>query len=286
MRLARCLLIPFMPAATIPSLPDPKSVSSQWVAIPVTAAGVPPTTLRAWWSRPVRSPWRGAVLVLPEVFGVNGWVRSVADRLAGQGFAALAIPVFARTAPDLELGYDDQGLTLGREHRDRVTASSFLADAAAAVDWLQLSLQAEGLVDQPMGCVGFCFGGHLALLAATLPAIGATCSFYGARVSSHRPGGGAPTLEVLPTIPGRLCCFVGAADPLIPAAEVEAIRVAMTAANAGIDPQQPQARHRLWIEPQAGHGYLCEARADFLPEAAARAWEAMLQLFGSGLGGA
>ena len=162
------------------------------------------------------------------MFGVNGWVRSVADRLAGQGYAALAIPVFARTAPDLELGYDDQGLSLGREHRDQVTASAFLADATAAVRWLQQSLKAEGLADHPLGCVGFCFGGHLALLAATLPAIGATCSFYGARVSSTRPGGGAPTLEVLSEIPGRLCCFVGAADPLIPAEEVQAIRLAMT----------------------------------------------------------
>lgn len=258
---------------------------SQWVAIPVAAAAVPPTTLRAWWSRPVRSPWRGAVLVLPEVFGVNGWVRSVADRLAGQGYEALAIPVFARTAPDLELGYDDQGLSLGREHRDQVTASAFLADATAAVHWLQQSLKAEGLADHPLGCVGFCFGGHLALLAATLPAIGATCSFYGARVSSTRPGGGAPTLEVLSEIPGRLCCFVGAADPLIPAEEVQAIRSAMTAANAGIDPQQPQARHRLWIEPLAGHGYLCEARADFRPAEAARAWEAMLQVFSASLSG-
>jgi carboxymethylenebutenolidase len=272
-----------MPAATIPSLPDPESVRAQWVAIPVTAAGVPPTTLRAWWSRPVRAPLRGAVLVLPEVFGVNGWVRSVADRLAGQGYAALAIPSFARTAPELDLGYDDQGLSLGREHRDRVTASAFLADAGAAVRWLQQTLEPEGLADQPLGCVGFCFGGHLALLAATLPAIGATCAFYGARVSLTRPGGGPPTLEVLPQIPGRLWCFVGAADPLIPAEEVEAIRGAMTEANDGTDPQQPKARHRLWYEPLAGHGYLCEARADFRPAEAARAWKAMLQVFSESL---
>ena len=50
----------------------------------------------------------------------------------------------------------------------------------------------------PTSCVGFCFGGHLALLAATLPAIGATCAFYGARVSSFRPGGGPPPPAVGP----------------------------------------------------------------------------------------
>ena len=44
--------------------------------------------------------------MLPEVFGVNAWVRSVADRLAAQGHPALAVPLFARTAPDLELSYE------------------------------------------------------------------------------------------------------------------------------------------------------------------------------------
>ena len=74
----------------------------------------------AWWARPAAGfrP-RAAVLVLPEVFGVNGWVRSVAERLAGHGYAALALPIFSRTAPDLDVGYDAAGLTEGRRHRVR-----------------------------------------------------------------------------------------------------------------------------------------------------------------------
>ena len=68
--------------------------------------------LRSWWAPAGGSVEGGssrsdqAVLVLPEVFGVNGWVRSVAERFAAAGVAALAMPLFARTAPDLELGYD------------------------------------------------------------------------------------------------------------------------------------------------------------------------------------
>ena len=46
-------------------------------------------------------------------------------------------------------------------------------------------------------------GGHLALLAATLPVIAASADFYGAGVSSGRPGGGPPSLELVPQIPGR-----------------------------------------------------------------------------------
>ena len=58
------------------------------------------------------------IIVLPEVFGVNGWVRSIADRLAAAGVPALAMPLFARTAPGLDLSYSDQDLAEARCHRE------------------------------------------------------------------------------------------------------------------------------------------------------------------------
>ena len=280
--MAACPLKPRCPHQSMPET----TIQAEWVAIPVAAApAVAPPLMRAWWARPSHRAPRAAVLVLPEVFGVNGWVRSVAERLAQQGYAALAISTFWRTAPELDLGYDADGLAAGREHRDHVSAEQLLADAAAAAAWLRQAHAAEGLADRPLGCVGFCFGGHLAMLAATLPAIAATCDFYGARVASFRPGGGPPTLEVLPQIPGRLWCFRGDADPLIPAADNAALAEALTAANGGVDCRSPQARHRLLLAPGAGHGYLCEARADFHPDAAAAGWAAMLELFGKTLQG-
>jgi carboxymethylenebutenolidase len=209
------------------------------------------------------------VLVLPEVFGVNGWVRSVADRLAAEGYAALALPIFARTAPDLELGYDAEGLALGREHRDAVTAQAFLDDARRAIAFLQGQ---QPLACRGIGVVGFCIGGHLALLAATLPEVAATCAFYGARVSNFRPGGGEPTLAVVPQIAGDLLFIAGDQDPLIPPEELQAIDDAFVG-----------DRQRLVVAPGAGHGFLCEARADYHPEAAAMGWRELLELFGKAL---
>jgi carboxymethylenebutenolidase len=206
---------------------------------------------------------------------VNGWVRSVADRLAAEGYAALAISTFWRTAPHLDVGYDEAGLTAGREHRDQVTTDQLLSDVAAAAAWLQVAHQGDGLAHKPLGCVGFCFGGHLALLAATLPVIAATADFYGARVSTFRPGGGPPSLELVPEIPGRLWCFCGDADPLMPAEELTAIEAALAA--------HPEAGHRLVIAPGAGHGYMCSARGDFHPQAAAAGWAALMELFASSL---
>jgi len=262
-------------------LPPPrKPIRAEWVTLPMaTAAEDREAAMPAWWARPLEGQPRGAVLVLPEVFGVNAWVRSVADRLAGEGYAALAISTFWRTAPALDLGYDAEGLALGREHRDQVTAQQLLADANAAAAWLRLRHGFERL-----GCVGFCFGGHLALIAATLPCFAATCDFYGARVASFRPGGGPPSLELVEGIPGRLWCFCGEADPLMPPEEIAALEAALTAANGGLPARDAGVRHRLIVAPGAGHGYLCEARADFNPEGARQGWEAMLALFAETVG--
>lgn len=245
------------------------TVRSGWQLL----AGPEDLPLRCWWSLPAGRAPRAAVLVLPEVFGLNGWVRSVADRLAAAGYAALAMPLFARTAPDLELDYDAAGLAEGRRHRDAVTADQVLADLDCAIQWLQ---RQPGLEGRPLGCVGFCFGGHLAMLAATLPQVAATCDFYGARVSTFRPGGGDPTLALLPAVRGELLCLAGANDPLMPATELAAIDRAMAAAWTA----EPGRRLHQLVLPEAGHGFMCEARGDFQPEAAGLGWAAMLELFG------
>ena len=104
-----------------------------------------PLRLRCWWAEPgiaandieSKSLTNRVFIVLPEVFGVNGWVRSVADRLAAHGHPALAVPLFARTAPDLELAYDASDLAEGRRHKDATTSEQILADVAAAVSWLR-----------------------------------------------------------------------------------------------------------------------------------------------------
>ena len=245
---------------------------ASWVQLSVPSAGdVAATTMPGWWVLPEQP--RGVVLVLPEVFGVNSWVRGVAERLGQEGYAALALSTFSRTAPTLDVGYDEAGLAAGRDHRDQVSAQQLLADIQAAVAWIQ-----QAYPSLRLGSVGFCFGGHLAMLAATNPAIAATCDFYGARVSCFMPGTpGTATLSVVSEIPGRLWCFCGDQDPLMPAEEWHAIDGALRSA----DPSGQ--RHRLVVATGAGHGYMCEARDGFHPEAAASGWSLMLELFAEAL---
>ncbi len=237
--------------------------------------------LRCWWARPAEGPPRGGVLVLPEVFGINGWIRSVTERLAAAGYAVLAVPLFARTAPELDLGYGPEELALGRSHKERTRTDQLLADVGLAADWLQEQLPSSAA---GLGCVGFCFGGHVALLAATLPAVAVTVDFYGAGVASGRPGGGPASLDLVPSIGGTLLCICGDDDPLIPPADVAAIETALSAANAArVLAAVPTPPHRL-VRLEGGHGFMCSARPDHRPEAAATGWSLLLESFEQVLG--
>ena len=232
-----------------------------------------PVCLRCWWAEPKEQvndidfkSFRNRVyIVLPEVFGLNAWVRSVADRLAAQGHSALAVPLFARTAPDLELAYDASDLAEGRRHKDATTSEQILADVAAAVSWLRARCP-----QTVIHVVGFCFGGHAAFLAATLPGVEHAFDFYGAGVSRMRPGGGEPSLALLPEIKARLTCVFGTADPLIPLEDREAIGAALHK----VDP----AGQRLRVVEcaAADHGFMCEARSAFNPQASAQGWRLLL----------
>ncbi len=242
--------------------------SPGWVEL---ANGVVP--LHCWWAPSqvsandidAKTLIKRVYIVLPEVFGVNAWVRSVADRLAAQGYPALAVPLFARTAPDLELAYDASDLAEGRRHKDATTADQILGDVSAALSWLRARYHQASI-----HVVGFCFGGHAAFLAATLPGVEHAFDFYGAGVSRMRPGGGEPSLALLPEIKARLTCVFGTADPLIPLEDRQAIGAALHK----VDP----AGQRLRVVEYAGadHGFMCEARASFNPQASAQGWRLLL----------
>jgi carboxymethylenebutenolidase len=216
------------------------------------------------------------VLVLPEIFGLNPWVCGVVDRLAGQGFAALALPLFARTAPELCLGYGPEAFQEGRSHKERTTTPNLLQDVARAQRWLRPRLLDGGA--RSMGCLGFCFGGHVALLASGLEGMAATCVCYGAGVAQGRPGGGPPSLDELSRAQGQLLLIYGLDDPLVPPADLAAIAAAVERAKS------PHGDDGVTLRTfRAGHGFLCEARGDFAPDAAREAWPGILNFFATSL---
>lgn len=255
-----------MPTSSLfpPVLPEPSP--GAWVTL---NTGLVP--LRCWWA-PTSSvkPATRAVIVLPEIFGLNAWVRGVADRLSAAGVPALAMPLFARTAPELALGYDPEATREGRRHKEATSAEGIMADVQASIDWLRQVLPSSG---QPLRItvVGFCFGGHAALLAATLTDVDVSLDFYGAGVSRGRPGGGAPSLELLPAVQGELHCLCGSIDPLIPSSEQQAIQAALHR----VDPTGLRLRYSAF--EGAEHGFMCEARDQYHQASAEEGWRLLLE---------
>jgi carboxymethylenebutenolidase len=227
----------------------------------------------AYLARPTAPGTYPAVLVFMEIFGVNHHIRNVADRVAAEGYVALALDVFHRTAPGIELKYDADGLARGIALMNQVKASEALADVAGALAYLKGRPEVGG---RGAGAMGFCFGGHLTYLAACEQPIAAAASFYGGGIAVGSPGNeGTSTIARTSKIKGRILCLFGANDGYIPKEQVAQIKSALAAANV---------RHEVVVYPGVGHGFFCDERPDFDAASADDAWRRVTSLFKSELG--
>ena len=212
----------------------------QWIDLR-TAHG----DIAAWRAEPAGKP-RGALVVIQEIFGVNPHIRSVAEDFASEGYVALAPAFFDVLERGVELDYDNEGMSRGRDLITRLgleKAVDIVADAAG-------SLSGAG----PIGTVGYCWGGTVALLAALrlgLP----SASYYGSR--------NAPFLGETPKAP--LIFHFGERDKSIPPEMVQQHRDAL--------PQTPVHTY------PADHGFNCDARASHDPASAKLARERTLAFF-------
>lgn len=223
--------------------------------------------IAAYLAAPVgEGPYPG-VVVLQEIFGVNEHIREVTERIAKVGYVAIAPALFQRFAPGFETGYTPQDIEIGKKSKQQTKASELLGDIQATIDYLKDQPQVN---KDPVGCIGFCFGGHVAYLAATLPDIRVTASFYGAGITTQTPGGGFPTVTRTPEISGTIYLFFGMEDASIPSEQVDQI-------EAELD--QSQVRYRVFRYDKADHGFFCDRRASYNSEATADAWEHVKQLF-------
>lgn len=211
--------------------------------------------------------WPG-VLVFQEIFGINHHIRSVTDRVAAEGYVALAPDIFHRTSPGIELGYDPAGLAKGIDLMGKTKASEVMADASAALETLKVRRDVGG---KGIGAMGFCFGGHVTYLAACELPVAAAASFYGGGIAVGAPGNESPpTVERTAKIKGRVLCLFGEKDGYIPPEQVEKIRKAL---------ETSKVRHEVVVYPGVGHGFFCDERADYDKKSAEDAWRKVKALF-------
>ena len=115
-------------------------------------------SMKGFLARPAQGGPHPAVIVWMEIFGVNAHIRDVTERVAREGYVALAPNFFHRTAPDLELGYDDAGLAAGIAEMGKLRADQMIADAHGALAWLRAR---DDVRADRIGVMGFCIGGHM-----------------------------------------------------------------------------------------------------------------------------
>jgi carboxymethylenebutenolidase len=207
---------------------------------------------------------RPGVVAIPDVWGLSDHTKDIAERLAREGFAALALDVYRKT---------------GRPS---------LADPAAAMAWIRelsdplvLETVQEGidaLARQPavrgrkVGLIGFCMGGQYAWLAASsCRGLSAVVPCYG--MVRYQPGTDPAKkprqpLDAVASLGCAALGLYGEEDAIIPNADVDELELRLA---------QQRQPYEIVRYAGAGHAFLNDTRpAMYRPEAARDAWQRLV----------
>lgn len=197
------------------------------------------------------------IVVLHELFGVTDHVRSVCRSLESAGFATVAPNLFAGLGAHEPLPETPQGRAAGFALLERLTIDDVVDTVTAALP--------AGPVGQ-LGLLGLSVGGYLGFRASQrLPVDRSVLLYPGWLDTSDNPthDGVLALAQVGDPAPDTLV-ITGGRDALLPSVTRERIAEVICG-----------PRHRLLVEPDAGHGFLAEHRDGHDPAAAARAWTAI-----------
>jgi carboxymethylenebutenolidase len=193
---------------------------------------------QAYLAAPTGKP-RGAIIVLQEIFGVNSHIRSVTDSFAAEGYTAIAPALFDRIRRGIELGYGPEDRDQAIGYMKQLKAEDALKDVRACIAVVKNSGR--------VGVVGYCWGGRLAYLAAVDLPVACAVVYYG------------KVVDLLDKKPKRQVMYhFGTLDKSIPLSDVDKVKSG-----------HPEGT--LYTYEGADHGFNCDARPSYNPEAAALA---------------
>ena len=177
---------------------------------------------------------KGGVVVIQEIFGVNHHIRAVCDRLAGEGYAAVAPAIFDRQQPNFESGYSPDEIANARKFVANPDWGAMMKDVQAAID--------DAKKSGPAAIMGFCLGGTIAFIAAAkLNGLSAAIGYYGGQIVKNA--------DEKPKVPTLL--HFGEKDASIPMSDVDIIK------------QKRGGDCEIYVYPDAQHGFNCDERGSY-----------------------
>ena len=220
-----------------------------------------------FFAAPESGPCPGVVLI-HDVWGLTDHARDLAQRLAAEEFAVLALDLYRRLE---EVKIENPG-----EWMRALSDPQVLGDVQAGADFLAAHPITQG---RGVGVIGFCMGGMYALLAgATCRGLRASVPFYG--LLSHRHGilhdeGGLDPalkphepLEVAGDLQCPTLAFYGDEDQFVPLSDIERLKGKF---------EQCSRSAEVVVYPGAGHAFMNDTRPDaYRAEEAADAWQRMV----------
>ena len=214
------------------------------------------TAMAAYVARPQGASENPGIIVFQEAFGVNPYIRDIADRFAKEGFTAVAPELFHRTGPGFEGSYTDFEGT--RSHVSSLNNENLEADIQATYDWLNHD---ASTVPGKIVSIGFCMGGRVSFFADSILPLKGAVSFYGGGIAQG-------LLDRAKNLHGPILMFWGGVDNHILPEHTRAVEDALR--TAGKDFGSVTFSY-------AGHGFFCDQRAAYNERASKQAWPMTLE---------
>jgi carboxymethylenebutenolidase len=209
------------------------------------------------------------VIVASEIFGVHEYIADVTRRFAKLGYLAIAPEFFIRAGDPNTYG------TIAEIQKNIVAPTGdtqVLNDLQAALVWAGKN----GGNLKKVGVTGFCWGGRITWLSATLPQVKAGVAWYGRVIGEKTEGNPRHPVDIATDLKAPVLGLYGGADTGISLESVEQMREALAKAA----PKNPAAKaSRFEIYPDAPHAFHADYRATYREGPAKDGWEKCIAWF-------
>ena len=238
---------------------DANGLSVGEVKIPVKDGSIP-----GYRAMPDTSGPFPTILVVQEVFGVHEHIKDICRRLAKAGYFAVAPALYAREGDVARMSDMKQVMQVVAKVPEPQVAS----DLDATVAWAKSTGKAD---TSKLGITGFCWGGRQVwLYAAHNPDVKAGVSWYGVLQRPKSDMTPDNPIDLVQRINPPILGLYGGADPGIPIAQIDALRVALKAAGKPSE---------LIVYPDTPHGFNADYRPSYRPQQAKDGWKRLLAWF-------